>query len=76
MDSFIRNLTQLRHPTANILSIWIEPLTLPKRIEDAEIRLRIYTSTGPEALAAVVGSEIAVDQILHEISLAATPIEH
>lgn len=76
MNSLARNITELRQPMPNVLALGVESLTLAKRIEDAEIGLRIDTGTRSESPSAVVGCEVSIDQILHEVPLAAAPVEH
>lgn len=76
VDSLITlNGAELRNPAADIRAIGIELLALEGGIEDAEVRLGIDADGGSEAPAAVVGGEVAVDQVLHEEALAEPPVQ-
>ena len=69
------HLPQLRHPFPNILPLLIKLLTLQYRIKDSEIRLRIHARAGTETPSAVVGRKVPVNQMLHEVALAHTPVD-
>lgn len=57
------------------MAVGIVAFALEQRIEDSEVRLRIHPSRGAEAPPAVIGREVAVDEVLHEIALAHAPIK-
>ncbi len=66
MNSLALHLCELRHPFPYIVTLLVELLALQQRVEDAEVRLRIHTRGGRETPAAVVGREVAVDEMFHE----------
>ena len=74
MNSFSVNTGQLRHPLPNILPTLIKLLALEERIENPEVRLWIHTRTRTKPPTAIVGSKVAVDEVLHEVCLAHPPI--
>src|SRR5690606_5431143 len=57
---------QFRHVALDENTLRIEPLALPHRVEDPEIRHRIRARGRAPLPAAIVGGEIAVDQPAHE----------
>lgn len=61
---------QLGNPKPNELTSFIELLALQPRIEHSEVRLWVDARATGETPAAVVGAEIAVDELQHEVLLA------
>ncbi len=75
MNRFSAHIRKLGDPFPDILSIGIEFLTLQMRVEDPEVRLRIHACTGAESPSPIVGCKIPVDEMFHEIPLAAAPVD-
>lgn len=75
MNRFTLYALQLRDPLPDVLSLTIEPLALQQRVEDSEVGLRIHARRGTKSPSSIVRREIAIDQVLHEISLAHPPVE-
>ena len=75
MHRLARDPLQLRHPLPDILALGVELLALQQGVEDAEVGLGVDAGAGAEAPAAVVGGEVAVDEVLHEVALAEAPVE-
>lgn len=75
MDGFALNVPQLGDPLADVFAVGVVALALQQRVEDAEIGLGVDAGAGAEAPAAVVGGEVAVDEVLHEVPLAEAPVE-
>lgn len=66
---------QLRQPFADVVAVGVVAFALEQRVEDPEVRLRVNARGGAEAPAAVVGREVAVDEVFHEVALAQAPVE-
>ena len=75
MNRFSLHLLQFRHPLPNILPSLIKFLTLQDWIKNPEIRLRIHARAGTETPAAVVGRKVPVNEMLHEVAFAHTPVD-
>lgn len=74
MNPFHRHVGQFRHVAANVLAIVIEFFTLNPGIENPLALHRIRSRGVAPLPVPVVGSQVSVDELLHEISLAALPI--
>nr|GFD59249.1 hypothetical protein [Tanacetum cinerariifolium] len=66
---------ELRHPRPYEIAIFIELLALQQRIEHVVVGLRIYACATCKAPAAVVDTEIAVDEFQHKVLLAQSPVK-
>lgn len=75
MDRFTLDVRKLRHPLADIVPLGIELLALGGGVEDAEVRLGVDARGGAEAPPAVVGREVAVDELLHEEAFPEPPVD-
>jgi hypothetical protein len=75
MNSLPINALLLRHSLPNILSLHIKLLALQQQIKDPKIRLRINSRSSTETPSFVVGCEIAVDKVSHEMAFAHPPVE-
>lgn len=69
------NVIQLRHPLPDVLPVRIEPLALQCRVEDPEVRLGIHARAGAEAPSTVIGSEVTINEVFHQVSLAHAPVD-
>ena len=75
VDSLALDIAQLRNPMANVLAVRIESLALSERVEDPEIGLWIDTCAGGKSPTAVIRGKVPVDEILHEVFLAESPVQ-
>lgn len=75
MNRLPLHIFQLRHPSPNIISLGIVLFALEEGVEDAEVGLGVDARAGAEAPAAVVGGEVAVDQVFHEEAFAEAPVK-
>lgn len=75
VDLLLGAAPELGNPLLDVLAAGVELLALEDGVEDAKVGLRVDADAGAEAPAAVVGREVAVDQVLHEEALAHAPVE-
>ena len=70
-----RQVGQFRQPLANKAAIRVAFLGLADRVEYAEVGRGIGAGRGAPLPASVVGSQITVNQVLHEPALAFAPVD-
>ena len=75
VNPFCSEILQLRNPVPDKIPLRIKSLTLGDRIEHPEIGRRIRTGRRTPLLAAIVGRQEAIHQILHEPRLALAPVD-
>lgn len=75
MNGLPRQVSEFGDPLADIGAVGIVLLALEDGVEDAEVGLGVDARGGAEAPAAVVGGEVAVDEVLHEVPFAQAPVE-
>ena len=75
MNPFCRHGSQFRHVASQIMPIRIEFFTLERWVKDAIPLHRIRSGRGTPLPVSVVGRHISIHQVLHEVSLAALPID-
>ena len=63
------------YPLANVFAVGVEFLRLTGGVENAQ-GLRIHAARGTPLPATVVGRQIAIKQLLHEILFAPLPVNH
>ena len=64
---------ELRHPAADVVAVGIELPALAGRVEDPEVRRRVRPRPCRPLPAVLVAGQVAVDQVVHEVSCAAGP---
>src|SRR5476651_1789476 len=74
MNMLFWDIGQFRHPGFNKTSGLIKALALGGRVEDAKIRRSVRTGRSPPLPAAVVGRQITIEQLRHEIALTFAPV--
>ena len=75
VDRFRRNVPERGQPAADKVAVGIKFLPLSGRIKNPEIGSRIGAGRGRPLPAAVIRSEIAVDQLRDKIALSDTPVD-
>lgn len=74
VNGLVIHLSQFRNPFANILPVRVEFLALQQRVENTKVRLRVDAYARTEAPASIVAGKVAIDEVLHEVSLALSPV--
>ena len=69
------NIGQFSYPGTNKLSLWIKTLPLSGGVEDPKIGGRIGPCARCPLPAAIVGRQITVNQLAHEIILPEPPVD-
>lgn len=75
MNRLALDILELGNPLTNVGAVGVELLTLQQWIEDAKVGLRIDAGRGGKSPAAVVGGKVAVDEVLHKVALAHSPVD-
>ncbi|MNP51290.1 hypothetical protein D3C76_1455960 [compost metagenome] len=75
MDSIVRYIRQLGQPFTDKSALRIKTFALSGRVKDAEIRRGIGTGRSGPLPATVVGSQIAIQQLGHEILFTGAPVD-
>ncbi|MNV50987.1 hypothetical protein D3C71_1430180 [compost metagenome] len=75
MNSIVRYIRQFRQPFTDKSALRIKTFALSGRVKDAEIRRGVGTGGGRPLPTAVVGRQIAVQQLRHEIALTFAPVD-
>jgi len=76
MDRFSFEVLQLRNKVPDVVSVWISFLTLKQGVENSKVRRGVGAGRRDPLPPAIVGAEIAVDEVLHEVSLSQAPVQH
>jgi hypothetical protein len=66
---------QLLYPRPDKLAVLVELLRLKPWVEDAEVGLWVNAGRGREPPAAIIGCEVAVNEVRYEVLLAEAPVE-
>ncbi len=75
MDDLRRQPAQLRHPAAHIRPIRIVLCTLRCRVEHTKVWLGVRPGASRPLPATVIGSQIAIEQLLHEGDIPFAPVD-
>ena len=74
-EAVVGDVRELGHPAAHVGAVGVELLLLGHRVEQAlEVGRGVGARRGDPLPAAVVGADVAVDQVLHEVRLARAPV--
>ncbi len=75
VNVIIGHIAQLWHPAPDVRALRVMFLSLGDGVEDAKVGRGVGTGARRPLPAAVVGSGITVDEVLHEVLLAPLPVD-
>ena len=75
VDRGARDAAELGDPAPDVVAVGIEAPTLEDRVEDPEVGLRVRARARGPLPAAVVGGDVAVHEVAHELGLAQAPVQ-